>query len=208
MGCDIHFHVETREYDDQPWRSVYRPEKKDWGADNYYGYSGRNYRLFAMLADVRNDGGIEPICTPRGLPKDLSADVAADYECWRGDAHSSTHFLLPELLAFDWGREATIRGLLSRAEYEDWTKRRAVDPKAWPSSWCGGVGGNNTAVVTQAQAERGEWPEGKNAYVECIWRDSYKSACGGFDKTLERLEELAAVVGGPQNVRVVFWFDN
>lgn len=42
-------------------------------------YTGRNYRLFAVLAGVRNDYGIEPIAEPRGVPDDVSKDVLKEY---------------------------------------------------------------------------------------------------------------------------------
>lgn len=77
MGCDIHFFVE-RQNDDGVWEHVGDDRVIDFNTDwqNAPFYIGRNYRLFAILANVRNyHGGIEPIAEPRGLPEGLSKEV-------------------------------------------------------------------------------------------------------------------------------------
>jgi hypothetical protein len=79
MACDIHFYVERRV--NGTWESCDR-----WEPDEYYPgrtscktsyYPGRNYHLFAILADVRNyqrnladdraDNRFVPISQPKGL---------------------------------------------------------------------------------------------------------------------------------------------
>ncbi len=60
-------------------------------------YEGRSYPLFAALADVRNHFGIVPIATPRGMPKDASAEVIAEWARWAPDAGGVTHLGLDEL---------------------------------------------------------------------------------------------------------------
>lgn len=67
MGCDIHVFIEERYRHDGRWVPVYSEELRVW----------REYRVFAILANVRNDYGQhwEPISEPRGLPKDVSPEV-------------------------------------------------------------------------------------------------------------------------------------
>jgi hypothetical protein len=77
MGCDIHLYVEVRGADGT-WQSA-----DEWERDTDDGYTwvdvpyekeyynGRNYSLFAMLADVRNRDGLIPFSQPRGLPMSL-----------------------------------------------------------------------------------------------------------------------------------------
>jgi hypothetical protein len=131
MGCDIHFYVErwtsSNDYlgprdlkddrdqkinellDDVPvsyrWVSVdnWQIEDGEWQIDwndEYYG--GRNYYLFSILADVRNDGGVEPICYPKGIPDDASCGYLYKCDQWDSDAHSHSYFTLDELLNVDW----------------------------------------------------------------------------------------------------------
>lgn len=100
MGCDIHFYVEVKHGERWQHHSVrdryedanqdedgYRPiDYKRYFKDPLY--VGRNYDLFAILADVRNGSGFagcdtgdgyEPISMPRGLPSDASPEVLEEY---------------------------------------------------------------------------------------------------------------------------------
>lgn len=99
MGCDIHPHYEVRrggKWERHDARGKYETGKYDdgsphtdydkWWADPLY--IGRNYDLFAILANVRNGvgfagvrtgGGFTPIAMPRGIPQDVSRPVMDDY---------------------------------------------------------------------------------------------------------------------------------
>lgn len=90
MGCDIHFHVESK-------GTSWNPE--EWVYEGVLYSRDRNYRLFAELADVRSGGEIEPIAEPRGLPQKISYPVEDDFERWKADAHSTTWLTLSELQA-------------------------------------------------------------------------------------------------------------
>jgi hypothetical protein len=62
----------------------------------------RNYKLFSLLADVRNINNIEPISPPRGVPDDASFFYIDRVESWSDDGHSHSYYLLSELLNIDW----------------------------------------------------------------------------------------------------------
>ena len=64
-------------------------------------WSGRNYDLFAFLADVRNDGGITPLDEPRSRPKDASDSYLWACSAWGENSHSHSWFILEELLKVD-----------------------------------------------------------------------------------------------------------
>jgi len=111
MGCDIHLNLEekiTRD-DETLWvdrnfyaRNEYYPKYKDDGENEFTPYwSGesdkRNYLLFAILANVRNDGSITPIAEPRGLPADMNSYIAEKAKSWEDDGHSMSYFTLQEL---------------------------------------------------------------------------------------------------------------
>ena len=65
-------------------------------------YWSRNYYLFSILADVRS--GVEPICEPKGIPKDASSGYLHMVDRWEGDGHSHSYFTLEELLDVDWSQ--------------------------------------------------------------------------------------------------------
>lgn len=53
--------------------------------------------LFAKMANVRNDGSVEPISMPKGLPKDISAVVKVEADRWKLDAHSHSYLNVDEI---------------------------------------------------------------------------------------------------------------
>ena len=117
MGCDIHLAVEVRT--DGRWQRVLPPPEardpwyveeaalgKTWAialVDKTW-YSDRNYELFSILAGVR--GNQEPIDEPRGLPGDMSPEVAALQGYMPDDIslgdHSHSWLTLAELQAYPW----------------------------------------------------------------------------------------------------------
>lgn len=120
MGCDIHWYVEARVK--EKWVSQDRVSKEDGefklveqfgdetiprkitqaslGESVQWSYIGRNYVLFAVLANVRN-GSRNPvpcIVKARGLPKDISTEVKAEAERTLVDSHTHSWLLLSEIL--------------------------------------------------------------------------------------------------------------
>lgn len=199
MGCDIHLAAEVRQ--GRKWTRVFprRSLVDDWmqesadeakakqkrgeplnGMDRYYltaekteWYSGRNYNLFSVLADVRNGvrGNpflltepatghyIAPIDSPRGLPKNMSLELRrainekdhdSDAHFYIGD-HSFSYLTLRELQEYDWDAGAVTTGIVSLEQflerikaYGDTIPLRADDSPY--NSWCGGIGGYSIKV--------------------------------------------------------------
>ena len=138
MGCDIHLYVEK--FDGKKWVHVQEDVMKD---DNVPAelsfFNTRSYSLFAILANVRNNGNFNPISEPKELPEDCSDSIKTISD-WDG-GHSHSWLTLKEIFEFDW---------------------------------------------TQSVKREG-------------WMD------GGFwSECIPRLLRL----GTPENVRIVFWFDN
>lgn len=109
MGCDIHVYIEI--YEDKRWEmstaALFKSQYYRAG-DNKFGLAQfsiqpqvpRNYGLFATLAGVRNYDAVEPICSPRGLPDDVSRGVLAQSDDDGVDGHSHSYFKIKELLAY------------------------------------------------------------------------------------------------------------
>lgn len=103
MGCDIHVYVEYKNKNTGKWvlgnpefpnyqnwnHEVRKWEQKD-GALNW-----RNYELFSLLAGVR--GWNDPLVEPRGLPYDMSDELAAIYKEYETDWHTPTWYDMNEL---------------------------------------------------------------------------------------------------------------
>lgn len=163
-------------------------------------YSGRNYNLFAMLADVRNRFDINGRA-PRGVPTDATAEYLEEVEEWGGDGHSHSWLTLAELEAYDWDQTVRMGGFVTAKEYEVFKK------EGRPQGYCQGVGGGNVRRIDNSNMDdlikRGKATESDYTHVE--WDKSYRDAAGeAWWKTMADLRAL----GSPDDVRIVFFFDN
>lgn len=103
MGCDIHLYSET--YKEGKWvadlahtLTTPTPEEIEDGErpDLDTSYSGRDYGLFGLLSEgVRCDMAFA--FPPKGVPADMSPEVAAQAENWEGDSHSHSYLTVLEL---------------------------------------------------------------------------------------------------------------
>lgn len=220
MGCDIHFHVEKKT--DQGWvRAEPQVKNEDYGRwddepefkrEEFYG--GRNYSLFAMLADVRNSYDLEPITATRGIPEDVSDDVRQEYDGWGIDGHSHSWLCLRELLTVPWHEnQLTHQGWVMPDEFDRWDKYGRD-----PESWCQGVSGRNVRHIEpdemrESIADGTIDPHAEagpiSYYTHISWGQSWAKSAAGFMSTLVRMANVAMAEGlDLDSIRAVFWFDN
>lgn len=200
MGCDIHCYVEVKK--DGNWKF-----NKELDLD-------RNYNLFACLADVRNcrgfagcktGDGFTPLSGPKDLPVDCSDKVRKESYGWSGDGHSHSYLTLSELLNKDYWENniVTLQGIVNTEEYK-YFKKNGI-----PQSYCEVICGKNVRVISNEEMEyniRIGLDDGLEYYTIVKWEESYKNAVGSYfvDEILPELNKL----GNPEDVRIVFWFDN
>jgi hypothetical protein len=207
MGCDIHFFVEKLNSESGKWEPV---------GDEGDFYDDRNYRLFGILADVRNGVGFagcdtgdrfNPIAEPRGLPVDVSQTIATEYDEWGDDGHSHSFFTLKELLDYDWSQVAVLRGYVDESGYKHFKEHRH------PNEWCGNTFGSRIEKITNMQMDdllAGILKRDNEKYyhTQIQWTKTYQECAGDFfTKTIPALQELVAY-DDTESVRIVFWFDN
>lgn len=210
-------------------------------------YKYRNYDLFAMLADVRNGRGFagdktgegfNPICQPKGIPKDASFEVMRKF-CIREDADHSRDVLrgwvergmstvvklgpVMEVTHPDWHSASWLT--VEELDAYDWNQETKlagwVSPagftefkeKGRPSSWCGGVGGGSIKHITNSEMER-LLASGVNVSDDRVFYKYYTQVEWGIkyaDSAREFLDvtmPMLRKLGAPKDVRMVFWFDN
>lgn len=186
-------------------------------------YSGRNYNLFSILANVRNGRGFagvktgegfNPISEPKGVPKDASTIYQEQVESWDCDGHSHSYLTLKELKEYDWNQTTTLYGVVSEDYYKE--LKETGEP---PTSYSGGVSGRGIEVVSEDYMLNilisDELPyegglRGKNVeyYVRMKWNVKYKDTAQGFyEDSIKALEELSGSKD-QDDVRIVFFFDN
>lgn len=217
MGCDIHMYAEVNK--DGKWEKVGNIFDNPWYNPDYESkwntpktdepYTERNYDLFAILANVRNGygfagvptgSGFEPISMPRGLPEDVSAEIKELADEWGRDGHSHSYLILSELLGYDWeGQTTTHYGVFSKEQYVQ-LKKTGI-----PGAYAAGVFGSDVVIVNGDEIF--DVPnDGKSYHAWAAWEETYAQSVGPafLEHTLTALKEL----GQPDNVRIVFWFDN
>lgn len=158
MGCDIHIVMESR-VPGGPWELVGKHAKVR--EDGYTRievespYSGCNYDVFAILADVLNGRGFAgvstgqgfvPISSPRGIPEDASPEVTE----WSDDnmgpvGHSHSWLTLADLESFDWKQRTTKRGVVDAGEFANFMLTGR------PNSWSGSVSGSSVRNISNEE---------------------------------------------------------
>lgn len=189
MGCDIH--VATEQYTTvngkQAWRNA------DYFKTDHYSnnmqlvevYDGRDYDLFAALADVRNRGHITPLDQARGIPADADQKSNEFVGCV-GD-HSYSHCTLQELYDY-------------RAKYGTTTQSGMLDPESAKA-----LDENGTLPTTWCQ-----WTS-IEGYVQRTWTRK-ESPVDGMIEVLE--ERFAGWNPTPiekkqaEHIRIIFSFDS
>ena len=152
----------------------------------------RDYLLFAVLADVRNDISchVEPIAHPRGFPDDYV--FPDDDEHWIDETHSKGWLSGEEMLKwFENAPTITRTGVLSKAEFEAW------DKVSKPESWCQWVGGNNVVLVDQRKLKNN--PQAN--FVQVCWQEDLKTSLAYFFDEVRDLQQTHT------EIRFVFCFD-
>jgi len=196
MGCDIHLFTERKISinNEQKWVNAdnwklnpYYEENNEDGESKYElnsAYGHRNYALFSILADVRNDSENKPIAEPKGLPEDISEVVKAESDKWDGDGHSHSFFTMKEL--YDYYEQNNI---VKFSGLVDANGVKEIEAGKMPNWWCKGS--------TQKELVWKEWHQ-ENYVIKNFIEALEKH----FESDYYRKEEDS------EKYRIVFWFDN
>jgi len=113
-------------------------------------FGERNYRVFALLGNVRNGSGfagvythdpIESISSERGRPADISKEAEAKLS----NEHSDGWATLAELKAYDYRQEIVEGGVISEDKYLEFLNHG----RKRPDSWSGGISGSEIVTLTE-----------------------------------------------------------
>lgn len=207
MGCDIHLYVEVKKDDkwdelaiplfSDPYEAITKKKSYSHKPDTY-----RNYTLFALLADVRNDGSIQPIKYVTGIPEDLSEDLKEEYNRGSSDWHSATYYILDELLEYQWDTLEIETVDISGEGYKEYIEN------GMPSSW---IRSSNT-IFDKERLKKAHNAYKNGVYMPtCIKIERSNMERHGhfyFNILMVLKHKLAPQVGGTKNIRLVMWFDN
>lgn len=191
MGADIHIFTERKE--NGKWIGVPNIEGREdssWGTfyckkDKFFApFNWRSYAVFGFLADVRNYSHSEVICEPKGFPDDSEV---LNQPVEQNDVYGNSSEIVTlkdELEDTDYHSRGwlTLKELLD-FDYDKTFWDRRVMKQTSHNVWNGA-----------ALAEEGE---GKTI----TYREHLDV---GFFNDLETLKSF----GNPEDVRIIFYFDN
>lgn len=194
----------------------------------------RNGRGFA---GVKTGEGFNPIAAPRGVPDDCCAEYRQMMEDYGCDGHSHSYFTLAELLAYDWTQVTQQQGWVNPIEWAQWRDYgkpngwsggigggnvRHLSNQEFEAAWQKvrqqqGYPEQRyaSAHLNRHQEDAGDLKRfrellGGSPYTLVSWTEPYFEAINGefFSRTIPRLLKVAQDVGGADNVRATFFFDN
>lgn len=169
MGCDIHMYVEYTEK---------KEEEKWWLSFGGRFNPGRNYDLFAILADVRNYDGAKCIYPPRGLPEPLGFRATWDYYLRVNKSAKSV--------------DECFEGQCLQSHADKWT---ATGQSVWRD--------DSKDVVSNPDWHTPSW-----LYVDELEEVLKKSKWSFGREYKALLAAMKSLKNDNYLVRVVFWFDN
>ena len=170
--------------------------------DNEHGR--RNYNFFTVLANVRSSYSevLTPISKCKGLPNDLSVRIADRAESEAEDAHSHSWYTLKELLDYDWWREIQLSGYISQKQFIEFCSGKIPDYSLIEAE----------RLISNEQMKNvclgifNELDPHTYYQTEVQWMTIRRKMIGVdfLDDFLAKLKSY----GDPENVRIIFWFDN
>lgn len=176
MGCDIHCYVE--------YQVSYFGEEPRWASFGNSINPGRDYELFALMADVRNyySPRIEPLYPPRGMPDDAALLTRWEDQLYITDESHASEGSVTRAVADMWLVNGTTTVSASKAD----GVASAVRHPDWHShSWL------NVDEV---------------AALFRVYKAAHKRSVGLEYRVL--LSTMRYLKRESTGVRLVFWFDN
>jgi len=198
MGCDIHGAIETR------------PHGSNWyQTGSLVGLVGRSYDTFGMLWGVRNSAAFAPSFDNRGFPDNLSRRVRKRIDEWGGmdnlgniDFHSASYATVEELQNVDWSEQAEGRD--SRYSVLDENKEPTGTKFGWAAGWAEIINEHEEELANGKAIPN----ESGEHYIKRMKLTRRRALSGSWDWLIFELLETYADKFGPENVRLVVWFDN
>ena len=202
MGCDIHLYIEYKSKDG------YDPAWQGFGGNIN---PGRNYAMFALMADVRNYGDekLPVLVERRGMPDDAGYTATDDNRIYISETKSEDYVCMET--AKRWVKSGSSKFINDKDGNPIWV----TNPDAHSHSWL--TTSEFESVINKYLELEAGWHKvrveehNKMVKEENIQTDSWAYAPPSMvDEpeyqvvlaSLKRFEELG------YDARIVFWFDN
>jgi len=204
MGCDIHIYIE---YKNRKIRSD--GSKHNWLSHGGRINGGRNYGLFALMADIRNYDELSVAVAPRGMPDDAAYYAVNDDRMYICEEAGDNYVKMKR--AEQWVNDGSSIFINDRdgkpvcVTNPDWHSHSWLTTNEFESIfntylemenvWHTSRVNNHQELVNHNNISKESWAyEPPNMNIE----PSYQAILA----SMKRFEELG------YDARIVFWFDN
>jgi hypothetical protein len=207
MGCDIHLYIEYKSK-----KTEFDGYETRWQSSGGRINPGRNYAMFALMANVRNcysDGKLPVLVEPRGMPEDACYTATDDNRIYISETESEDYVSMET--AKRWVNSGSSKFINDNDGNPTWVTQPDWHSHSWlTTSEFESVLNKYLELETGWHKERVD-THNKWLQKENIQPDSWAYAPPSMvDEpeyqvvlaSLKRFEELG------YDARVVFWFDN
>jgi hypothetical protein len=205
MGCDIHLYIEYKSK-----KPRYDGRESTWRDFGQRINPGRNYALFALMADVRNyDGQLPVIVKPRGMPDDATYSTADDNRMYISEDEGENYVTMET--AEGWVKSGSSTFINNNEGKPTWVTNPDWHSHSWlttsefesvlnkyfelEAGWHKVRVEEHNKMVKEENIQPDSWAYAPPSMVD---EPEYQVVLA----SLKRFEELG------YDARIVFWFDN
>jgi hypothetical protein len=209
MGCDIHLYIEYKSKEKDFGKYKYKQQWQSFGGKIN---PGRNYAMFALMANVRNyynDGKLPVLIEPRGMPADSSFHSTSDNRCYISNGGSGSD--VPMETAKRWVENGSSQFIYGVNGEPYWVTNPDWHSHSWlmtdefeniiskylelETGWHKERVGQHNNMVREDNIQPDSW---MYAPPDMNIEPTYQAILA----SMKRFEELGYYA------RIVFWFDN
>jgi len=207
MGCDIHLYIEYKNK-----KVAFDGYKDNWHSFGQRINPGRNYAMFALMANVRNhysDGKLPVLVEPRGIPDDVGYIAKDDNQLYISENEGDNYTTMER--AEKWVESGSSKFIDNQEGKPIWVTHPDWHSHSWLTT-----SEFETIINKYLELEAGWHKErvdthNKMAIQEFIQSGSWMYAPPSMNDepqyqvvlaSMKRFEELG------YDARIVFWFDN
>ena len=209
MGCDIHLYIEYKNK-----KVAFDGYKDNWHSFGQRNNPGRNYAMFALMANVRNhysDGKLPVLVEPRGIPDDAEYYSSGDDRIYISEEKYDGEHSVTMERAKSWVESGSSKFINNQKGEPTWV----TDPDNHSHSWLT-TSEFETIINNYLELEAGWHKERVAEHMTFVEQNNIKLESWAYAPpvmkydpeyqvvlaSMKRFEELG------YDARIVFWFDN
>lgn len=209
MGCDIHLYIEYKNK-----KVAFDGYKDSWHSFGQHINPGRNYAMFALMANVRNhysDGKLPVLVEPRGIPDDAAYYSSGDDRIYISEEKYDGEHSVTMERAKSWVESGSSKFINNQKGEPTWV----TDPDNHSHSWLT-TSEFETIINNYLELEAGWHKERVDTHNKMVAKENIQPISWMYAPPVTNDEPqyqvvLASMKGFEEvgyDARIVFWFDN